>query len=358
MTGAVRAMDTVRPFLNGRAALGLLLGIAAVAVVLLAGMAGPYPALLRGWLVGFAIWSCVPIGSMTLLLIHRLTGGGWGLALAPVLQPATRLLPLVLIMFVPVLVALPSIYPWAADRGSVPHDVAAWYLAPPWFVLRAVVSLAGWSLLGLMLGAGLRSPLLAGLGLAFFGFSISSVAVDWYLSVEPAYVATAFAAMVAFQQMLAALAISAVVGPPQLASKTAGDLGALMIATLLGVVYLGYMTFVVAWYGDLPDKAEWFLRRSSSVWLTILVLALVAGALLPFGMLLMKSIRSSRSGLRIAGGLVLTGTVLHWAWLLLPAFADPATAAVAAACTLVVLSLASWMIASGFHSIVEVADAG
>ena len=42
----------------------------------------------------------------------------------------------------------------------------------------------------------------------------------------------------------------------------AGDLGGLLIATLLGVVYLEFMTFVVAWYGDLPDKAAWFLKRA------------------------------------------------------------------------------------------------
>ncbi len=39
-------------------------------------------------------------------------------------------------------------------------------------------------------------------------------------------------------------------------------MAALLIATLLGVVYLEFMTFVVAWYGDLPDKAAWFLKRA------------------------------------------------------------------------------------------------
>ena len=129
-----------------------------------------------------------------------------------------------------------------------------------------------------MFAAGLGSRLLAGLGLAFFGLTISLVAVDWYLSLDPHYVATAFAAMIAIQQLLAALAVTALIGPPAIEGKVAGDIGGLMIATLLGVVYLEFMTFVVAWYGDLPDKAAWFLKRvASSGWLSVLIAALARG---------------------------------------------------------------------------------
>ena len=57
----------------------------------------------------------------------------------------------------------------------------------------------------------------------------------------------------------------------------AGDLGALLIATLLGVVYLEFMTFVVAWYGDLPEKAAWFLKRVQFGWISVLITALAVG---------------------------------------------------------------------------------
>src|SRR5207302_6331478 len=140
-----------------------------------------------------------------------------------------------------------------------PADVAHWYLNEPSFLARSLIALGGWSFLGVMFAGGCRSRLLAGLGLAFFGLSISLVAVDWYLSLEPHYAATAFAAMIAVQQLLAALAVVALIGPPAIDGKVAGDLGGLLIATLLGVVYLELMTFVVAWYGNLPDKAAWFL---------------------------------------------------------------------------------------------------
>ena len=185
---------------------------------------------------------------MTLLMIHRLTGGAWGRAAAPVLRPAAATLPVVALGFVPVVVALAAIYPWAADPSVIPADVARWYLNGISFSIRAAIALFGWSVLGVIFAAGIGSRLLAGLGLAFFGLTISLVAVDWYLSVEPHYVASAFAAMIAIQQLLAALAVTAVIGPPIGEGKVAGDIGALLMATLLGVVYLELMTFVVAWY--------------------------------------------------------------------------------------------------------------
>ena len=254
----------------------------------------------------------MPIGSMTWLLIHRLTGGAWGIAAAPVLRPAAAMSPFLIAAFVPVLAGLNRIYPWAADPGAIPADVAHWYLNGTSFLLRSLIALVGWSFFAVVFAAGWGGRLIAGLGLAFFGLTISLVAVDWYLSLDPHYVATAFGAMIAIQQLLMALAVTALIGPPTLEGKVAGDLGALLIATLLGVVYLEFMTFVVAWYGDLPEKASWFLKRSSPGWISVLMAALAVGAVLPFAMLLMQRVRRSRRGLRIASVAILFGSVLHF----------------------------------------------
>ena len=316
--------------------IAMLLGIEALLPIL--GWLIPVEPLLRGWLVAFAMFSCVPIGSMTWMMIHRLTGGEWGRAAAPVLRPAAAMSPVVILLFIPVLVGIRHIYPWAADSTLIQADVARWYLNGLSFLIRGAIALVGWSLLALAFAAGSGSRLLAGLGLAFFGLSISLVVVDWYLSLEPHYVATAFAAMIATQQLLVALAVMALIGPPAIEQKTAGDIGGLMIATLLGVVYLEFMTFVIAWYGDLPDKTEWFLRRAGTGWLATLVAALTIGALLPFAMLMLKAVRCSRRGLRVASAMILFGTALHFAWLLVPAFDDQA-AVVAVACTSVAILL-------------------
>ena len=350
---SVIAELTGRPMASRQIAIGIGLLVAVEVLLALLGLFMPIKPLLRGWLVAFAIWSLVPIGSMTLLLIHRLTRGKWGQAAAPVLRPAAAMLPLVALAFVPVLVGITDIYPWAADPSAIPADVARWYLSESSFAVRAVITLAGWSVLGVIFAAGLGSRLLAGLGLAFFGLTISLVAVDWFLSLEPHYVSSAFAAMIAIQQLLAAVAVTALIGTPRIEGKVAGDLGALLIATLLGVAYLELMTFVVAWYGDLPAKAAWFVKRTGSGWIAVLTTAIAFGAVLPFGMLLVKTIRGSRRGLRVAGGLILFGSILHIVWLLVPAFDDQIGVVVATCVCLVALCLVSRMIGLALGPMLE-----
>jgi hypothetical protein len=299
-------------------------------------------ALARGWLVAWLVWSAVPVGSLVWMLIHRVTGGGWGEALAPALRPAAALVPLAALAFLGVALALPALYPWAADAGAVKPDVTELYLDPALFDLRAGVTLAGWSVLAVLCLAGRCGPLAAALGLSFYGLTISLVAIDWILSVEPHFTSSAFAAGIALHQLLAALAWAAIVSPPGLDGRRASDLAGLILATLLGVLYIGLMSYIVAWYGDLPAKADWYLKRGTGAWIAVLVAGLAAGGVLPFLGLLFAGVRRSAAALRVVGLLVLIGVALHLAWYVLPAYGtDAGLAALFALAGLVLLALVS-----------------
>ncbi|MBE7246138.1 MAG: hypothetical protein INR63_14415 [Actinomycetospora chiangmaiensis] len=286
-------------------------------------------ALARGWLLAWLVWSAVPVGSLVLMLIHRVTGGRWGEALAPSLRPAAALVPVTALAFLGVGVGLPALYPWAADPGTVKPGIAALYLDPALFDLRAAIALVGWSVLALLCLAGRCGPLAAALGLSFYGLTISLVAVDWILSVEPHFTSSAFAAGIALHQLLAALAWAALASPPGLDRDRAADLAGLILATLLGVLYMGLMSYIVAWYGDLPEKAAWYLKRGTGPWIAVLVASLATGGLLPFAALLFARIRRSAASLRVIGLLVLIGIALHLAWYVLPAYGSGAGAAAA-----------------------------
>ncbi len=286
--------------------------------------------LFRGWLLAWIVWSAVPVGALVLLMIHAVTGGRWGEVLAPVLRPATALMPLVALTFLGIALGLHAAYPWASGTGAKP-DVLRLYLDPSLFLVRAAVTLAGWSILALLFLAGRGGKLVAGLGLTFYGLTVSLVSVDWILSVEPGFNASAFPANVALHQILAALAFAALVSPPSLDARGASDLSGLMLATLLGVIYLELMSYIVAWYGDLPPKAEWYLKRGASPWAGILVGSLILGGVLPFLALLFAAVRKSPALLRGVGLLVLVGLAGHFAWLVLPAYGAQAGSAAAAA---------------------------
>lgn len=299
-------------------------------------------ALARGWLVAWIGWSMVPVGALVLTMIHVVTGGRWGEVLAPALRPATALVPLVALTFLGIALGLDAAFPWAAGIGAKP-DVLRLYLDPTLFLLRAAVTLVGWSVLALLCLSGRCTKLVAGLGLTFYGITISLVAVDWILSVEPGFNSSAFAAGIALDQILAALAFAALASPPSLDARGASDLAGLMLAALLGVIYIEWMSYIVAWYGDLPPKATWYLKRGEAPWGAILVVSLILGGVLPFLALLFAGVRRSPALLRAVGLLVLIGLAGRLAWYTLPAYgegAGPAAAfAVAGLVALTVLSM-------------------
>lgn len=302
-------------------------------------------ALFRGWLVAWIVWSAVPFGALVLAMIHAVTGGRWGETLAPALRPATALVPLATLTFLGVALGLHAAYPWAAGIGAKP-DVLRLYLDPTLFLVRAAVTLVGWSVLAWLCLAGRAGTLVAALGLTFYGLTISLVSVDWILSVEPGFNSSAFPADVALHQILAALAFAALASPPSLDARGASDLAGLMLATLLGVIYLELMSYIVAWYGDLPPKAAWYLKRGASPWGIVLVASLILGGILPFLALLFSTVRESPALLRGVGLLVLIGVAVHFAWLVLPAYGEAAGAAAAGA----VVALVALVLLSRFVS--------
>src|SRR6266516_8046381 len=68
----------------------------------------------HAYLVGFIFWIGITVGSLALLLLQHLTGGAWGVVIRRVLEAATRTLPLMLILFIPIIFGLKQIYPWTS----------------------------------------------------------------------------------------------------------------------------------------------------------------------------------------------------------------------------------------------------
>ncbi len=223
----------------------LLAAAVVVAATLVAlAMAAPKGAA-GGWLAAFVFWSEVPVGSLVLLMIHRLTGGRWGRSLRPVLEPAAALTPLLFVLAVPILVAVSMLYPWSVATGAKP-DVLSYYLNVPFFAGRTLIALAGWSALALLLPR-LRGPagqLLAGAGLVFHGVIVSLVAVDWMLSIEPPFISSSFGASVAITQIMAALAFAALLAPERADDPVTADLGGLLLAAVLGITYVDFMALL------------------------------------------------------------------------------------------------------------------
>jgi hypothetical protein len=289
---------------------------------------------LQGWLIAAMAFIGIPLGSLVLLLVHALTGGRWGDALRPVLTAAVGLLGLAALALLPIALRPAAVFSWAGASGG------GTYLDTAGLLIRTAIALAGWGVLCAVALRSLSAPV-AATGLVFSAVAMSTFAVDWMLSVAPGYPSSAFPATFAVEKLLTALAFCALMLPQGTAERDGADLAGLLITAVLGLVYLELMTYIVAWYGNLPEKAAWFLRRSAGGWPLVLGAAGLIGAFVPLLALFSAGVRRSRAALRLIGGLVLAGVLLHTVWLVAPEFGwRPAVVSLLATCGLGALTLA------------------
>lgn len=293
-------------------------GLLAWAVLLLVAPASA----LQGWLIAFVFWAAFPLGALGVVLIHRLTGGDWGEAFAPELEPAAATTPWLLLFVLPVLFGLPLIYPWAAHPARLDEGVRSLFLNPPLFVTRTAIGLIGWAAIARALPRieGPRGRLRAGLALGFHVIAGCVLAVDWVLSVTPQYTSSAFGMSFVISQFAVALAWAGLEERERAARSPAGDLGQLLFASVLALSYLGFMSYIVVWYADRPHPGEWYRLRIHGGWGWMPAAVIGIGFLATSLLLALRPRLGVRRSLQAASVTALTGVLLYDVWLLAPAF--------------------------------------
>src|ERR1700728_5079525 len=73
----------------------------------------------RAYLLGYMCWLGVTLGSMAILMIRHLTGGGWGMVIRRILGAAMRTVPLLALLFIPIVLGIHKLYIWARPLDQV-----------------------------------------------------------------------------------------------------------------------------------------------------------------------------------------------------------------------------------------------
>jgi len=298
----------------------------------------------RSYLWAYVFFVGVSLGSLAWLMLQYLTGGAWGVVIRRPAEAAARTLPLIALMFLPVLVGIPNLYEWShankvAADATLQHKHI--YLNVPFFVLRAAFYLAGWNLLGWLFNrwsaredegsaaAHGKMAALAGPGLIFWGFSITFMAVDWVLSLDPHWFSTMFGLLFVAGQGLSAMAflitllvllsyrppLSAILTPRHL-----HDLGKFLLTMVMVWAYFSFSQFLIVWAGNLPEEIPWYLERLRGGWRYI-ALALVLGHFaLPFALLLSRDLKRNFKLLASIAVFILGMRLVDIYWLVAPDF--------------------------------------
>jgi hypothetical protein len=298
----------------------------------------------RSYLWSYVFYVGVSLGSMAWLMLQYMTGGAWGVVIRRPAEAAARTLPLVAILFLPIFFGIPNLYLWshanvvAADPILQHKQI---YLNVPFFVVRAVVYLVAWCGLAWYFnlwsarednGSGAahgKMARLAGPGLVFWGFSITFMAIDWVLSLDPHWFSTIFGMLFMAGQGLSGMAFlitllvllsyrrpfSQILTPRHL-----HDLGKLLLALVMVWAYFAFSQFLIIWAGNLPDEIPWYLERLRGGWRYI-ALALVLGHFaLPFALLLSRDLKRNFKLLASIAVFILFMRYVDIYWLVAPDF--------------------------------------
>src|SRR3984957_15020437 len=272
----------------------------------------------RAYLLGFMLWLGVALGSMAILMIRHLTGGGWGMVIRRILGAAMRTVPLLAVLFIPVILGIKKLYIWAqpldqiADQHLREHleNITKTYLTTSGFIVRAIIYLAIWNLLSFLLShwskqtdrPGARDntdrfKAGSGPGLILYGFTISFAAIDWVMSLDPSWISTIFGLVILIGEVLSAMCFAVVVErilfdykpmSEMLTPDFVHDHGKWMLAFLMMWAYFNFSQWLIIWAGNLPTEITFYMTRLHGGWASIGFILVLFGFAVPFVILLSR----------------------------------------------------------------------
>jgi hypothetical protein len=298
----------------------------------------------RGYLIGYLLWLGAALGSMAYLMIQYVTGGTWGVVSRRVLEAATRTLPVLAILFIPVGLGIGNLYEWAHPdlvRSDSLLRHRSGYMNPVFFFARAGIYLVVWMVFAHFLNRWSteeddfprknRSKLktLSVPGLIVLLFSISFAAVDWTESLETRWASTMWGLMFIAAQGLTAMAFLIIImswlyrREPMSEVLTADhfhDLGKLLFANLMLWAYFAFCQYLIIWAENLTNEIPYYITRTRTSWGWFGVALIVFNFFVPMLLLLNRNLKRNAYLLSVVAVIILVMRYMDVIWIVLPAY--------------------------------------
>lgn len=300
------------------------------------------------WLLGCTLWLGLSIGSLALSMVQHLTGGAWGVVARRIFEAAAGVLPVLLVLFLPLLLGLEVLYPWARESVADPllADLIAHkepYLNVPFFVGRFFAYFVLWIGMAFWLrrlslrqdrnpdGAadlGGSMARVAAPALVLWAFVTTFAYFDWLMSLEPYWFSTIYGVYFFGGSGLSTLAFLILVAaflrryrPMSWALKAEHfhDWGKLLFAFIMLWAYFAFSQFLIIWSANLPEEIEWYLHRTQHGWGIVALGLVLFHFAIPFALLLSRDVKRHGRRLAVIAGFLLAVRWLDHLWQIAPA---------------------------------------
>jgi hypothetical protein len=291
------------------------------------------------YLSGFMFWLGLSLGCMAILMLYHMVGGGWGTVIRRILEAGMMTVPLMFVLFLPILFHLPRLYQWAQpDKlASDPKlaDIAQSYLNFNGILTRAILYFVLWYGMAYFLNrwsteqdtiAGqstLRFRVMSGLGLVIYSFSISFAVIDWVMSLQARWISTIYGFIFIAGEALSAfcfcVVIERILGKRKpmseyLTDTEVHDHGKFMLTFVMVWTYFNFSQLLIIWSGNLPDEISWFFVRLHGGWEYVALFLVLFQFAVPFALLLSRRLkRKTRTLVWIASWIIFARMVdIYW----------------------------------------------
>jgi hypothetical protein len=345
-TAAYGATVPERATLGRNAVRGALtLGVIGLAFVLLGIVTDPQQAYMS-YLVAYTAVLGTVLGALLLVVMSHVVGARWYVVLRRLTETVAGTLPILALLFIPVLLGLRHIYPWDMPAPEVTRELQAEiakktaYLNAPFFVVRAIAYFVIWIVIALLLrrwsvrqddegGVGLtiwQRRLSAG-GIPFLALALTFASFDWLMSLTPAWWSTvygvyffggAIVAGISLVALLAMLAERAGILAGYVGDEHFGALGKLLLTFVIFWAYIAFAQLLIIWIGDIPAEATWYIKRLHGGWGQVGLALLIFHFALPFLLLLPRDLKRSPRAMAAIGIMLLIMHYFDVYWLAMP----------------------------------------
>jgi hypothetical protein len=302
----------------------------------------------HAYLAAYMLWLGASLGCMAFLMIQHLTGGAWGIVIRRPLEAGMRTLPLMIVLFLPIIAGMKHLYFWTnpANVAANEHlkELTHSYLTTSGFILRAAVYFVIWGALAFLLDRySVRqdsppvrnmSPLfrtISAPGLVLYSFTISFASIDWVMSLTAPWISTIYGMIFIVGECLTGLCVVIIVeailrGYEPLATalkaKEVHDHGKLVLTFVMLWAYFSFSQLLITWAGNLPEEIVWYTRRLYKGWEYIGLALAAFHFVLPFLLLLSRPFKRKTTTMMWVAGWLIVMRYLDLYWFVEPNFGE------------------------------------
>ena len=295
------------------------------------------------WLVAFLFFMSLALGALFFVLIQYAAQGGWGIVLRRIGETTFSTIPVMAVLFVPVLFGLHDLYEWSHADAAEHDALLRWkapYLNTTFFLIRTVLFFGVWSFIAIFYFRGSRGQdttgdpavsarlrRFAGPAIIVLALTQTFAAIDWIMSLTPHWYSTMFGVYFFAGSWVGFIALLSIAAP---AMRGAGlldtviradhlqDVGKFLFAFTAFWAYIAFSQFFLMWYGNMPEETIWYKTRMEGSWMTVSVLLLVGHFVAPFLYLMGRSVKRNGATLAVGGLWLLAMHFVDLYWQVMP----------------------------------------